>query len=360
MTENTNTPAMSGSIFLRSVHNKRIYQLFRSGSKLRLYRIGNAKEGIDRSLVQKPDELRPTEKGDFVIPENAVIRLRCGENGKAGFQLRIRTARMYLRLVPLETAEVDIQNLLEGFAEHARVMPAGKSELIMFESRKGNKYWVMQALNLLLTAFVLWCAFSYQSRQIPLIGAILPYLMPFGLLMNCIFPGELTLNKYKHLASGRVDISIFLVASSIATFILTDFYHLLNWPLFIAICGVVMALYFAVTLIFTFDWRDSASVLIILAIVFAMNAAGQVLEMNRSGDALPIKTEVATLERSTKHSSRRSRSRYYAEVYTADNETAKYRIPFETYLQLERNDAVEICYYDGALGIPYIMIEPLE
>ena len=188
--------------------------------------------------------------------------------------------------------------------------------------------------------------------------AILSLLpLPVCLALYCIFPKNATLTGANRVTEDQASCMTTMSMAIVLPWIreLGEF-HVLQWTPLVMLSVLSAAVLSAVVLPLTKEWREKTAPFLTLLFILVLYSAAAILQINylAERDAPPQQTAIV-LDQSWEQSGKTTK--YYLTLKTEAGKRVQIRVDSDQYCDTNVGDTLDISLHDGALWIPFLLIE---
>ena len=185
--------------------------------------------------------------------------------------------------------------------------------------------------------------------------AILSLLpLPVCLALYCIFPKNAVLvGVTEEQANCLTTMGVAIILPLIRG--LSEF-HVLQWTPLVMLSVLSAAVLSAVVLPLTKEWREKTAPLLTLLFILVLYSAAAILQINYLAErGVPPQQAAIVLDQSWEQSGKTTK--YYLTLKTEAGKRVQIRVDSDQYRDTNVGDPLDISLHDGALWIPFLLIE---
>ena len=185
--------------------------------------------------------------------------------------------------------------------------------------------------------------------------AILSLLpLPVCLALYCIFPKNAVLvGVTEEQANCLTTMGVAIILPLIRG--LSEFY-VLQWTPLVMLSVLSAAILSAVVLPLTKEWREKTAPLLTLLFILVLYSAAAILQINYLAErGVPPQQTAVVLDQSCEQSGKTTK--YYLTLKTEAGKRVQIRVDSDQYRDTNVGDTLDISLHDGALWIPFLLIE---
>lgn len=185
--------------------------------------------------------------------------------------------------------------------------------------------------------------------------AILSLLpLPVCLALYCIFPKNAVLvGVTEEQANCLTTMGVAIILPLIRG--LSEF-HVLQWTPLVMLSVLSAAVLSAVVLPLTKEWREKTALLLTLLFILVLYSAAAILQINYLAERdAPLQQTAIVLDQSCEQSGKTTK--YYLTLKTEAGKRVQIRVDSDQYRDTNVGDTLAISLHDGALWIPFLLIE---
>lgn len=185
--------------------------------------------------------------------------------------------------------------------------------------------------------------------------AILSLLpLPVCLALYCIFPKNAVLvGVTEEQANCLTTMGVAIILPLIRG--LSEF-HVLQWTPLVMLSALSAAVLSAVVLPLTKEWREKTAPLLTLLFILVLYSAAAILQINYLAErGVPAQQTAIVLDQSCEQSGKTTK--YYLTLKTEAGKRVQICVDSDQYCDTNVGDTLDISLHDGALWIPFLLIE---
>lgn len=219
-------------------------------------------------------------------------------------------------------------------------------------ARLRKTFWALNIVTLVID--LPWMFFEVPYLLFSILS-LLP--LPICLALYCIFPQNVTLAGAKKVTEDQASCLLVMGVAVIFPLIRAlDEFHVLQWAPLVMLSCLSAAVFSAIVLPLTKEWREKTALLLTLLFILVLYSAAAILQINylAERDAPPQQTAIV-LDQSCEQSGKTTK--YYLTLKTEAGKRVQIRVDSDQYRDTNVGDTLAISLHDGALWIPFLLIE---
>lgn len=219
-------------------------------------------------------------------------------------------------------------------------------------ARLRKTFWALNIVTLVIDLPWMFLPVPYLLFSIL---SLLP--LPICLALYCIFPQNVTLAGAKKVTEDQASCLLVMGVAVIFPLIRAlDEFHVLQWAPLVMLSCLSAAVFSAIVLPLTREWREKTALLMTLLFVLALYSAATILHINyiAEGD-VPQQQTAIVLDHSYEQSGKTTK--YYLTLKAENGKRVQIRVDSDCYSTTNDGDTLNISLHDGALGVPFLLIE---
>ena len=133
-------------------------------------------------------------------------------------------------------------------------------------------------------------------------------------------------------------------------------FHVLQWTPLVMLSVLSAAILSAVVLPLTKEWREKTAPLLTLLFILVLYSAAAILQINYLAErGVPPQQTAVVLDQRCEQSGKTTK--YYLTLKTEAGKRVQIRVDSDQYRDTNVGDPLDISLHDGALWIPFLLIE---
>ena len=216
-------------------------------------------------------------------------------------------------------------------------------------ARLRKTFWALKIAALAID--LPWMFFAVPYRLFAILS-LLP--LPVCLALYCIFPKNAVLvGVTEEQANCLTTMGVAIILPLIRG--LSEF-HVLQWTPLVMLSVLSAAVLSAVVLPLTKEWREKTAPLLTLLFILVLYSAAAILQINYLAErGVPPQQTAIVLDQSCEQSGKTTK--YYLTLKTEAGKRVQIRVDSDQYRDTNVGDPLDISLHDGALWIPFLLIE---
>lgn len=216
-------------------------------------------------------------------------------------------------------------------------------------ARLRKTFWALKIAALAID--LPWMYLSVPYRLFAILS-LLP--LPVCLALYCIFPKNAVLvGVTEEQANCLTTMGVAIILPLIRG--LSEF-HVLQWTPLVMLSVLSAAVLSAVVLPLTKEWREKTAPLLTLLFILVLYSAAAILQINYLAErGVPPQQTAIVLDQSCEQSGKTTK--YYLTLKTEAGKRVQICVDSDQYCDTNVGDPLDISLHDGALWIPFLLIE---